>query len=86
MKRATRIRDDSGFSPSIIYFLTDGFELTTEDVQQFSQKIANLWKRFAPMTRINTIGFWPQSDDRKMLETIAKQSGGEFVLVTDSSG
>jgi len=64
--------------------LTDGFELTTEDEQRFSQKIANLQKRFAPTTRIHTIGFWPQSRDRKMLEAIAKQSGGEFVFVADA--
>ncbi len=83
LERAVQIRDGSGVAPSLVYFLTDGFELTTEDVQRFSQKIANLLKRFAPRTRINTIGFWPQSDDRKMLEAIAKQSGGEFVLITD---
>jgi Mg-chelatase subunit ChlD len=83
LERAVQIRDDSGFSPSVIYFLTDGFELTTEDAQEFSQKVASLLKRFAPATRINTIGFWPQSDDRRMLETIARQSGGEFVFVRD---
>jgi len=86
MERTVQIRDDSGFSPSIVYFLTDGFELTTEDAQKFSREIANLLKRFAPATRINTIGFWPASDDRKMLETIARQSGGEFVFVKDGDG
>ncbi len=83
MERAVQIRDSRAQSPSVVYFLTDGFELTTEDVQKFSQKIADLLKRFAPTTRINTIGFWPASDDRKMLETIARQSGGEFVFVRD---
>lgn len=84
MEKVVQIRDERGASPSIIYFLTDGFELTTEDEQRFSQKIANLQKRFAPTTRIHTIGFWPQSRDRKMLEAIAKQSGGEFVFVADA--
>ena len=83
LERAMQIRDASGFSPSIVYFLTDGFELTTEDVQKFSQRIANLLERFAPTTKINTIGFWPQSEDRKMLETIARQSGGEVVFIDD---
>jgi Mg-chelatase subunit ChlD len=83
LERAVQIRDRRGVSPSIVYFLTDGFELTTEDAQRFPQKIANLQKRFAPMTRINTIGFWPQGNDRKMLEAIAMQSGGEFVFVAD---
>ena len=82
LERAVQIRDGSGVGPSLVYFLTDGFELTTEDAQRFSQKIANLLARFAPRTRINTIGFWPQSDDRKMLEAIAKQSGGESVFIT----
>ncbi len=82
LERAVQIRDGSGVGPSLVYFLTDGFELTTEDTQRFSQKIANLLARFAPRTRINTIGFWPQGDDRKMLEAIAKQSGGESVFIT----
>lgn len=85
LERAMQIRDGSGFGPSVIYFLTDGFELTTKDAQRFPQKIANLLKRFSPTTKINTIGFWPQDNDRKMLEVIAKQSGGEFVFVADSS-
>ena len=84
LEKAVQIRDGRGLSPSIVYFLTDGFELTNEDAQRFTQKIANLLKRFAPTTRINTIGFWSASDDRKMLETIARQSGGEFVFVTDN--
>ena len=86
LERTVQIRDDSGISPAVIYFLTDGFELTGEDTHRFSQKIANLLKRFAPTTRINTIGFWPTSQDRLLLETIARRSGGEFVSVTDSNG
>ena len=82
LKRAVQIRDSRGFGPSTIYFLTDGFELTTENEQKFSQKIANLLAGFAPTTKINTIGFWPQSNDRKMLKTIAEQSGGEAVFIT----
>jgi len=85
LKRAVQIRDGKAQNPSIIYFLTDGFELTSQDEQRFSQKVARLLARFAPRTRINTIGFWPQSDDRKMLETIATQSGGEFVFVSDGN-
>jgi hypothetical protein len=83
MERAVQIRDSRGVSPSVIYFLTDGFELTDEDEQRFSQQAANLLARFAPKTKINTIGFWPQSDDREMLKTISRQSGGEFIFVSD---
>jgi len=83
MERAMRIRGSMGRSPSVVYFLTDGFELTTQDSQWFSQKIADLLRQFAPETKINTIGFWPQGNDRKMLEAIAEQSGGESVFITD---
>jgi len=83
LERTVQIRDGQGFSPPVVYFLTDGFELTTENERLFSQKVANLLRKFAPTTRINTIGFWPQSDDRKMLEAIARQSGGESVFITD---
>ena len=85
LEKAVQIRDGSGLSPSVIYFLTDGFELTTEDSQRFSQKVANLLRQFAPATKINTIGFWPQSTDRKMLETIAEQSGGECLFITEDN-
>lgn len=85
LERAVQIHDAGGLGPSVVYFLTDGFELTEQDTQETSEKITNLLKRFASGTRINTIGFWPQSNDRKMLETIARESGGEFVLVTDTS-
>jgi hypothetical protein len=81
LERSVRIRDSQGGTPSIIYFLTDGFELAAEDACRFSQKIANLQKLFAPTARINTIGFWTQGDDREMLQAIARQSGGEFVFV-----
>lgn len=82
-ERTVQIRDTVSDSDAVIYFLTDGFELATEDEWEFSQKLTELLAKFAPNTRINTIGFWPQSGDREMLSMIAKQSGGEFVLVDD---
>ena len=86
IERAVQIRDSRGVSPSVIYFLTDGFELTGEEGQRFSQQVSNLLARFAPKTKVNTIGFWPQSDDREMLKTISRQSGGEFIFVSDYFG
>lgn len=83
LERAVQIRDGAGAGPSVIYFLTDGFELTNESAQEFSRKVAGLRKRFAPTTKINTIGFWPQLSDRRMLETMAEQSGGECVFIGD---
>ncbi|MCK4751890.1 MAG: VWA domain-containing protein [Planctomycetes bacterium] len=84
LERAVKIHDGRGNSPAVIYFLTDGFELTNDDVRSFSQKVINLQKRFAPKTKINTIGFWPQNSDRKVLETIANYSGGESIFITDT--
>ena len=81
LERVVRIRDGKGASPSLAYFLTDGFELTKEDSAEFPQRIADLLEQYAPAMRINTIAFLPQADDREMLEAIAKQSGGEFVCV-----
>jgi len=86
LQRAVAIRDSGGINPSVIYFLTDGFELTTQDVYKFPQQVANLLERFAPTTKINVIAFWPRSEDRKMLETITKQTGGELVLIADDGG
>jgi len=81
LERVVQIRDAKGAGASLVYFLTDGFELASEDTTAFPQRIANLLDQFAPAMRINTIAFLPQPDDRKMLQTIAEQSGGEFVCV-----
>lgn len=83
LERAVQIRDIGGEPPSVIYFLTDGFELGT-DRQKFSQKIRTLLQRYAAETKINTIGFWPAESDREMLEIVADQSGGEAIIITDT--
>ena len=81
LERVVRIGDGKGTGASLVYFLTDGFELTNEDAAAFPNRIADLLEQFAPAMRIDTIAFLPQADDRKMLEAIAKQSGGEFVCI-----
>jgi Mg-chelatase subunit ChlD len=83
MQQAVKIRDETGVGPSLIYFLTDGFELSEQDNYRFAHQVATMLRSFAPKTQINTIGFWPAEQDRKLLETIAKDSGGEFVVVGD---
>jgi hypothetical protein len=35
----------------------------------------------SPSVKINTIGLWPHSSDRAVLEEIAEQTGGEFVSI-----
>ena len=81
LERALKIKDSSGRGASVIYFLTDGFELTGKDDARLRQKLINTLKNSAGKTKINTIAFWPQQADRRMLETIAAQTGGEFVLI-----
>ena len=85
LEYAIKIRDRTGVGPSLIYFLTDGFELSEQDNSRFAHQVATMLRSFAPKAQINTIGFWPAEQDRKLLETIAKDSGGEFVVVGDSS-
>jgi hypothetical protein len=82
LERAVQARDRGGAAPALIYFLTDGFELTTESRQRFLQTAANLLARFAPGTSINTIGYCSLREDRKILSVIAEQTGGEFVFIS----
>ena len=81
LERASKIRDNQGNSASVIYFLTDGFDLSGEQIDEASGQLKSIGNSFSSGTRINTIGFWPSEDDKKLLEAIASQSGGEFVLV-----
>lgn len=80
IKRAMEIKDASGNRPAVIYFLTDGFELDGAAGKNFCKKIDTLHKDIAPKTKINTIGFWTQKNDRAILEAIASNSGGQCVI------
>jgi hypothetical protein len=81
LERAIMIKDRTGVGASAIYFLTDGFELSEQDGTRFAHKVATIHRSFAPKTQINTIGFWCTKQDGSVLETIAKESGGKFVMV-----
>jgi hypothetical protein len=81
IRRAFEIKDSAGIKPAVIYFLTDGFELTGAEGQTFCKYVAKLRRNLAPQVKINTIGFWAQEADRPMLETIAAQSGGKCVFI-----
>jgi Mg-chelatase subunit ChlD len=85
LQRALRLRDAAGDRPSVIYFLTDGFDLTTQRTDSFSRAITGMLRKEAPSTIINTIGFWPQPADRTMLEFIARSTGGRAILVTEDT-
>ena len=86
LERAIMIKDRTGVGASAIYFLTDGFELSEQDGSRFAHKVATIHRSFAPKTQINTIGFWCTEQDGKVLETIAKESGGQFTFITGGRG
>ena len=81
LERAIMIKDRTGIGASAIYFLTDGFELSEQDGSRFAHKVATIHRSFAPKTQINTVGFWCTEQDSIVLETIAKENGGRFVMV-----
>ncbi len=83
LERAMMVRDEAGIGPSVIYFLTDGFDLGEQESSRFSHKITTMLRSILPKAQINTIGFWPGEQDSRVLGTIASQSGGEFVAVKD---
>ncbi|MFH1615609.1 MAG: VWA domain-containing protein [Planctomycetota bacterium] len=83
VKKALLARDETGCKPDVIYFLTDGFELSEQDSLSFAADVENLRKNLAPNTKINTIGFWTQKNDCALLENIARRSGGQFKFIAD---
>ena len=86
LKRAVEVRDYCQRGPGVIYFLTDGFELAEEDSNMFISETTRLLGQFAAETKVNTIGFWVQSDDGKILKAIADMTGGESVFINESTG
>ena len=81
LQRAMQIKDSAGNRPAVIYFLTDGFELSGNDGMSFCRQVNKLRKALTSQTTINTIGVWAEPTDRAMLARIAKDSGGECVLI-----
>ncbi len=83
-KSAVRMRNEAGDGPEVILFLTDGFELSASDAYQFRQRVIELRRKYLSRCQINAIGFWPSQSDRRLLESIAYNSGGEFTCATES--
>jgi hypothetical protein len=83
LKAAIQTRDSAGSAPSLVYFLTDGFELADQNNNLSEQQITSYLKVYAPSIQLDTIGFWPQQQDRILLEAIAQKSGGSFILISD---
>jgi hypothetical protein len=85
LNTALQIRDNFNSPPQIVYFLTDGFELADDNPQKLEQQIANMPVQNSAKTQINPIAFWPQDEDKKMLQTIAQKSGGRLVVIADEN-
>ena len=75
---AMRLRDGLDKSPEVIYFLTDGFELSDQQSGEFLYQLLNLRKNLASETEINTIAFWAQPGDCRLLSNIAQKCNGTF--------
>jgi hypothetical protein len=84
LQQAVKVRDASGQPPNVIFFLTDGFELSEQDGFRFAHQVITMMRSFAPKTQINTIGLWPGQTDKRTLETIAHRSGGRFTLIGET--
>lgn len=80
---AMRMKDKQGNGPRIVYFLTDGFDLDERSSVAFVNTFFNSRKKLAPNVILHTIGFWPQSQDCRMLTLLAEKTGGEFIKVGD---
>jgi hypothetical protein len=85
LNKALKIKDSSDSAPQIIYFLTDGFEIAGDGPQNLERQIAKITTQNAAGTQINPIAFWPQGQDKKILELICEKSGGQFVVIVDEN-
>jgi hypothetical protein len=75
---AMKTTDAAGKKPDMIYFLTDGFNLTENDNGNLLMSLLALRNEYCPKTIINTIGFWPKSKDKVILIQLAQMTGGNF--------
>jgi hypothetical protein len=82
LKRAVTISSHSKL-PSVIYFLTDAFELDNAGQLQMLDDLKGLLEKEKQGIVINTIGFWSRQEDKRILETISKWTGGEHVFIND---
>ncbi|MCI0499535.1 MAG: VWA domain-containing protein [Planctomycetales bacterium] len=78
---AMRLKDPSGDSPELMYFLTDGFDLDSQRTTQFAESVRRLRNSLAPGAVVHTIGFGPQPQDSQTLRQLASDTGGEFIEV-----
>jgi hypothetical protein len=85
LNKALNIRDSSGSVPQTIYFLTDGFDIAGGSDANAELKAAEKFAQNAAGTQINPIAFWPQEQDKKILELICEKSSGQLVVIVDEN-
>lgn len=81
LRQAGAVRDDLGRGPEVIYFLTDGFELTDNEPGQFVNAVEHLLENNAPQAIINVIAIWPEQSEIDMLRELARRTNGDFRLI-----
>jgi hypothetical protein len=81
LEMAMRLKSIDGRGPEVLYFLTDGFDLDAAGSQSFMQSVKRLRQTLVPQAVMHTIAFSPQPQDRRMLQTLAENTGGGFVEV-----
>jgi hypothetical protein len=81
LRRAMELQTPGGQKAELIYFLTDGFDLDEAGAVRFLREVLGMRKKLAPYSVIHTIGFWTEPEDRRILETLAAQTGGIFIPV-----
>ena len=78
---AMRLKNASGEGAEAVYFLTDGFDLDSENSQLFAEKVNRLRNAHASNAVLHTIGFDAQPGDCQMLRRLAQNTGGAFINI-----
>lgn len=79
--KAVSVKDTNDKGPEVIFFLTDGFELSRGDTLDFERDVQGLMRRELPSAKVNTIGFWPGENDKKLLQRLARDTRGHFTCI-----
>jgi Mg-chelatase subunit ChlD len=81
LEQAMQLKDVFGNGAEAVYFLTDGFDLDSENSRLFSEKVNRLRNAHACDAVLHTIGFDAQPRDRQMLRRLAQNTGGAFINI-----
>jgi hypothetical protein len=76
LARALQLKTAEGQGADLIYFLTDGFDMSREQTVDLAGRVEELRRHLAPQAVLHTIALWASPEDREVLERMAQQSGG----------